>query len=158
MNFYTDRAESNAMESFYVESLKRMGIQAELNPAPEEDYEGRSSHDFTINGLKAELKWDKKSLVYENYCIDLKTLEHTQAELFVFLRPVAHIFHRDEIEHLTTLGRGTYGGDHGTNPICNVPIWQAHKLGVPDHAFKNTLKAYAVPATVASDHANRRTH
>lgn len=74
-------------EYLLLELLHSRSIPAELNPAEEDDYEGRAAYDILVAGEPWEVKIDWLSWSTGNICVEAPTLEHTKAHRLVLFLP-----------------------------------------------------------------------
>ena len=131
-DFYAARAEGHKLEDTIIDALSFRGLQAWRNPAPEDDYEGRCAYDVAVSSGKGnytiESKMDFLSATTGNICIERPTLDHSQADFFIFGLPYLHVFTREEIEKAYTMGRVKLVGDQKI-PAALVHKSVTHELG-----------------------------
>jgi len=68
------------------------GIPAEVNKAPEEDYEGRASHDIVVAGEPWDVKTDWIAATSKRIFVERASLEHTGSVRFAYVIPTPYGF------------------------------------------------------------------
>jgi len=102
--FERERFDRNLNEAHLFERAvcrwyRKNGYESELNKA--EDYQGRASHDLTVNGKLYEAKCDYSSIWTGKPFLELEALENSKADFFVYGFPRVIQIPRKELLNLT---------------------------------------------------------
>lgn len=143
-NFFSDRDQrGRPAEYLTVEYFRSRGVPAYINDAPEEDLEGRASHDVVVADEPWDIKTDYIALTTKRIFVELASLEHTRSSRFAYFIPTPYgydirIFRVQDLVDLynekseVSRGDGTFfhvykyphgqAGDQKTNTGVFIPL------------------------------------
>jgi hypothetical protein len=161
MSFQTDRDIGNSIERLVLDLCHIQGIQAQLNPTPDpalapdeqirkEWWEGRAAYDINIMGYYCDLKWDRASYRFRNFCIEENGLKHTRSQFYIYAlpKPASISFYAISVSTLRELYEsGNWPvkiiGEQRDNRGVHPPVAVLEKEGVNFYQFVQQLKRAA---------------
>ena len=163
--FFADRDQRGRPDEYLtIELYRAYGLEAYINTAPEDDYEGRASHDIVVAGQLHDVKADFIAARTRRIFVERASLEHTQSYYFDYwiLTPYGfdvRVFTRSQLiayynqKNRIQRGDGTFfetykyahgvAGDQAGNDGVFVPMEIVKADGLAPWQIVQTIKQQA---------------